>query len=123
MPIIRPIERWCASTSLDDGSLFAATVRPSAAPKSELFASPQEFADFIAQGVSSCLTKVDLQKEDATYMPLEVETLAAHLRRTELAGVGEFYAAFLNESRTRGCGWRPVAGNPDTWAQNDGAAP
>jgi hypothetical protein len=27
-------------------------------------------------------------------------------------GVGELHAAFLNESRTRGRWWRPVAGNP-----------
>ena len=26
----------------------------------------------------------------------------------ELDCVGELYAAFLNESRTRGCWWRPV---------------
>jgi hypothetical protein len=26
----------------------------------------------------------------------------------ELAGVGELHAAFLNESRTRCCWWRPV---------------
>src|ERR1700682_5241063 len=26
----------------------------------------------------------------------------------ELSGVGELHAAFLNESRTRGCSWRPV---------------
>jgi hypothetical protein len=26
----------------------------------------------------------------------------------ELSGVGELHAAFLNESRTRGCWWRPV---------------
>src|ERR1700733_9547007 len=26
----------------------------------------------------------------------------------ELAGVGELHAAFLNESRTRGCWWSPV---------------
>jgi len=26
----------------------------------------------------------------------------------DLAGVGELHAAFLNESRTRGCWWRPV---------------
>ena len=37
----------------------------------------------------------------------------------ELSGVGELHAAFLNESRTRGCWWRPVAGNPDTWAENE----
>jgi len=69
--------------SPDDGLLFAATVRPSAETKSTLFSSPQEFAYFIAQGVSSygCsrhgsrLTKVDLQKDDATYTPLEVSNL------------------------------------------------
>jgi hypothetical protein len=26
----------------------------------------------------------------------------------ELSGVGELHAAFLNESRTRGCWWGPV---------------
>ena len=26
----------------------------------------------------------------------------------DLAAVGELHAAFLNESRTRCCGWRPV---------------
>jgi hypothetical protein len=26
----------------------------------------------------------------------------------ELAGVGKLHAAFLNESRTRGCWWSPV---------------
>jgi hypothetical protein len=41
----------------------------------------------------------------------------------ELAGVGELYAAFLNESRTRGCLVAPRAGNPDTWAENDGRSP
>jgi hypothetical protein len=69
--------------SQDDGLLFAATVRPSAAMNSELFTSQQEFADFIAQGVSSFghsrhgsrLTKVDLQKDDAEYSPLEVSHL------------------------------------------------
>jgi hypothetical protein len=30
----------------------------------------------------------------------------------DLVGVGELLAAFLNESRTRGCWRRPVAGNP-----------
>jgi hypothetical protein len=30
----------------------------------------------------------------------------------DLVGVGELHAAFLNESRTRGRWWRPVAGNP-----------
>jgi hypothetical protein len=69
--------------SPDDGLLFAATVRPSAATNSELFTSQQEFAGFIAQGVASYgrsrhgprLTKVDLQKDDADYTPLEVSNL------------------------------------------------
>jgi hypothetical protein len=39
--------------SQDDGLLFSGSVRPSPAQNSELFISPQEFADFIALGVSS----------------------------------------------------------------------
>jgi hypothetical protein len=70
-------------TSPQDGLLFAATVRPSAAMQSALFASKQHFAEFIAQGVSSYglsrhgsrLTKVDLHKDDADYLPLEVSHL------------------------------------------------
>jgi len=70
--------------SPEDGLLFAATVRSAAAPNSDLFASPQEFADFIAQGVSSYgrsrhgsrLTKVDLHKEDASYTPLAASDLS-----------------------------------------------
>ncbi|HEX4577292.1 MAG TPA: hypothetical protein VH117_08070 [Edaphobacter sp.] len=69
--------------SSDDGLLFAATVRPSTETNSELFPSQQEFADFIAQGVSSYgrsrhgsrLTKVDLQKDDGEYTPLEISNL------------------------------------------------
>jgi hypothetical protein len=30
----------------------------------------------------------------------------------EIDGVGELHPAFLNESRTRGRWWRPMAGNP-----------
>src|ERR1700684_2823828 len=30
----------------------------------------------------------------------------------DIVGVGKLHAAFLNESRTRGRWWRPVAGNP-----------
>src|ERR1700674_4010018 len=30
----------------------------------------------------------------------------------DFVSVGELHAAFLNESRTRGRWWRPVAGNP-----------
>jgi hypothetical protein len=36
----------------------------------------------------------------------------------DLPCVDELHAAFLNESRTRGRWWRPVAGNADTWAEN-----
>jgi hypothetical protein len=69
--------------SPDDGLVFSGTVRPSATQNSELFTSPQEFADFIALGVSSYglsrhgsrLTKVELHKDDANYMPLEVSEL------------------------------------------------
>ena len=35
---------------------------------------------------------------------------------------GELHAAFLSESRTRGCWWCPGR-NPDTWAENDGRSP
>jgi hypothetical protein len=70
-------------TSPHDGLLFAATVRSSAQTNSELFPSKAQFADFIAQGVSSYglsrhgsrLTKVDLKKDDADYTPLEVSDL------------------------------------------------
>jgi hypothetical protein len=69
--------------SPDDGLLFSGSVRPSATQNSELFTSPQEFADFIAMGVSSYglsrhgsrLTRVDLHKDDANYTPLEVSGL------------------------------------------------
>ena len=70
-------------SSPHDGLLFAATVRSSAATNSELFPSQQAFADFIAHGVSSYglsrhgsrLRKVDLQKDDPDYTPLEVSNL------------------------------------------------
>jgi hypothetical protein len=69
--------------SQDDGLLFSGSVRPSPAQNSELFTSPQEFADFIALGISSYglsrhgsrLTRVDLHKDDANYTPLEVSDL------------------------------------------------
>jgi hypothetical protein len=69
--------------SRDDGLLFSGSVRLSATQNSELFTSPQEFADFIAVGVSSYglsrhgsrLTRVDLHKDDANYTPLEVTDL------------------------------------------------
>jgi hypothetical protein len=89
--------------SLDDGLLFAATVRPSAETKSTLFSSPQEFAHFIAQGVSSygCsrhgsrLTKVDLQKDDAAYTPLEVSNLGGAFADDWQRHSGVLDSAFL----------------------------
>ncbi len=58
-------------------------MRPTVATNSKLFPSQQEFAAFIAGGVSSYglsrhgsrLTKVDLRKDDADYAPLEVSNL------------------------------------------------
>jgi hypothetical protein len=88
--------------SPDDGLLFTANVRPSAALTSELFASPQEFADFIAQGVTSYgrsrhgsrLTKVDLHKDDADYTPLEVSKLGGALADDWQRHGGLFDSAF-----------------------------
>jgi hypothetical protein len=88
--------------SAEDGLLFAATVRSSVRQRSELFSAPEEFADFIAQGVSSYgfsrhgsqLTKVDLHKEDATYGPLEVlELEGASVEEWQRHG-GVFHSAF-----------------------------
>ena len=88
--------------SPDDGLLFAATVCPAATPNSELFASPQEFADFIAQGVSSYgrsrhgsrLTKVDLHKEDASYTPLAASSLGGAFAEDWQRHGGVFDSAF-----------------------------
>jgi hypothetical protein len=41
----------------------------------------------------------------------------------ELSGAGEFHAAFLNESRTRGCWWRPVREIRILRAEKDGRSP
>lgn len=89
-------------TSLDDGLLFAATVRPAAASDSELFASPQKFAEFIAQGVSSYgrsrhgsrLTKVDLHKEDVSYTPLAASSLGGAFAEDWQRHGGVFDSAF-----------------------------
>jgi hypothetical protein len=88
--------------NLDDGLLFAATVRPFAEAKSALFASPQDFASFIAQGVSSYghsrhgsrLTKVDLQKDDAGYTPLDVSSLSGAFADDWQRHGGEMDSAF-----------------------------
>lgn len=66
--------------SPEQGLLFAATVRHTPQLDSAVFSSTEEFADFIAGGVSSYgvsrysnrLTKLDLHKEDADYVPLAV---------------------------------------------------
>lgn len=62
---------------------FSASVRPARESRSALFASPAQFASFIAQGVTSYglsrypnkLTQVDLHKEDHGYEPLDVLSL------------------------------------------------
>src|SRR5271170_7837687 len=41
----------------------------------------------------------------------------------EFSGAGEFHAAFLNESRTRGCWWSPVQEIPNMGRKSQGAAP
>lgn len=89
--------------SVDEGLLFAATVRPAAKADSILFSSPQEFAHFIAQGVSSYgrsrhgsrLTKVDLQKDDAAYTPLEVSNLSGAFADDWQTHGGVLDSAFL----------------------------
>ena len=66
---------------------FGAAVRSVSPSRSDLFASPEEFGVFIAQGVTSYglsryqnqLTKVDLHKEDRGYESLEVLSLRSPL--------------------------------------------
>jgi hypothetical protein len=41
----------------------------------------------------------------------------------EVGGIGELHAAFLNESRTRGCVWCCVTGSPDTLGRTWGTRP
>jgi hypothetical protein len=89
--------------SLDDGLIFAATIQPAAKSESQVFASAEEFADFIAQGVSSYgtsrhgsrLTKVDLHKEDSTYTPLEVSGLSGAIADDWQSHGGVLDSAFL----------------------------
>lgn len=66
-----------------DDPQFSATVRLGGRLASEFFPSSEEFAAFIAQGVTSYglsrhpnrLTKVDLHKDDHGYQPLDVLSL------------------------------------------------
>jgi hypothetical protein len=70
--------------SREEGPLFSARAHSSSTFKSDLFDSSREFAEFIAVGVNSYglsrhksrLTKVDLHKEDADYVPLDVSDLS-----------------------------------------------
>ena len=72
-----------------------------------LFSSPQEFAYFIAQGVSSYgrsrhgsrLTKVDLQKDDGAYTPLEVADLGGAFVDDWQGHGGVLDSAFLTRGR------------------------
>jgi hypothetical protein len=82
-----------------DGSeaKFHCRMRPARDVRSRLFGSVEEFAAFIAQGVSSygecrqpsCLTRVDLKKTDAGYEPLDVLALRSPIadRWEQLGGV------------------------------------
>ncbi len=71
----------------EQGDLFSASVRPTQALDSELLASKEAFAEFIAEGVSSYgrsryegrLTKLDLYKEDADYEVLAVDDVGGPL--------------------------------------------
>ena len=85
---------------------FHCRMRPARDVRSRLFGSAEEFAAFIAQGVSSygecrltrtggcasstsCLTRVDLKKADAGYEPLDVLALRSPIadRWERLGGV------------------------------------
>ncbi|MCI0537958.1 MAG: hypothetical protein L0Z50_22310 [Verrucomicrobiales bacterium] len=73
----------------DRTPLFEAAVRPANAFSSQIFASVTDFATFIKGGVSSyapslyagAFTKVDLQKEDVGYSPLNADVKYSELHR------------------------------------------
>ncbi len=73
----------------DRTPLFEADVRPASAFSSQVFASMDAFAAFIKGGVSSyapslyagAFTKVDLQKEDVGYSPLNATVQYSELHR------------------------------------------
>jgi hypothetical protein len=66
---------------LDGQTMFSATARPAAAWSSQVFTTIDEFGHFIKGGVSSytpsiygdSLTRVDLQKDEPTYQPLDAQ--------------------------------------------------
>jgi hypothetical protein len=71
-------------TERGEGQHFEAILRPDRAARSEVFADPQEFGEFIKVGVTSyglsrypgLLTRLDLRKTEGRYDPLE--TMAIH---------------------------------------------
>jgi hypothetical protein len=84
------------------GPIVSARVRPADIFQSEVFESPEAFAAFIAQGVSSYglsrypdrLTRVDLHKADHTYTPLVVDELDGPTIREWSAAGGVLDSAF-----------------------------
>jgi hypothetical protein len=82
--------------------LFSGSARACAGLGSELFASADDFAAFVAAGVTSygaCrhegrLTRVDLHKQDNTYEPLEADGLAGPFVEAWTAAGGVLDSAF-----------------------------
>ncbi len=72
---------------LDGQPMFSATARPAAGWSSRAFPTVDEFGQFLKGGVSSytpsiygdSLTRVDLQKDEPTYHPLDAEIDLSHL--------------------------------------------
>lgn len=101
------VRRHDGGTSLqvtdgDSRVLFSGAAHPCAESGSELFASADDFAAFVAAGVTSyglCrhegrLTRVDLHKQDNTYEPLEVERVAGPFVDAWTAAGGVLDSAF-----------------------------
>lgn len=87
---------------LDEVASFSAEVRAAATDSSLLFPTPEAFAQFIAEGVSSYglslrggrLTKIDLRKEDNGYEPLEVVRMDGPLVESWVADGAEFDSGY-----------------------------
>jgi hypothetical protein len=82
--------------------IISVRVRPADSFQSQLFATANNFASFIASGVSSYglsrypgqLTKVDLHKTDNTYTPLSVDELDGPVIQEWAAAGGVLDSAF-----------------------------
>jgi hypothetical protein len=97
-------------TSGSGEPVFGATVRHPSRNSSALFESPEDFARFVAQGVTSYspsqkgdrMSVVDLVKEDQTYSPLEASDIQAPLLAEWLArpAADFFDSAYRTEGGT-----------------------